>query len=65
MQLLAEAKESRLHKIILREVNRINELVDLFLQSARAQHLTLENTSVDTSILEIVDNSSTIHVHRM
>ena len=55
VQLLAKQKESRLHKIILREVNRINELVDLFLQSARAQHLTLEYTRVDTSILEIVE----------
>lgn len=55
VQLLAEQEESRLHTIILREVNRINELVDLFLQSARAQHLTLEYTNVDTSILEIVE----------
>ena len=55
VQLLAEQKESRLHTIILREVNRINELVDLFLQSARSQHLTLEHTSVVPSILEIVE----------
>lgn len=55
VQLLAEQKESRLHTIILREVNRINELVDLFLQSARSQHLNLEQCSVVPSILEIVE----------
>lgn len=55
VQLLSEQKDSRLHKIILREVNRINELVDLFLQSARSQHLTLEHTNVVSSILEIVE----------
>ena len=55
VQLLAEQKESRLHTIILREVNRINELVDLFLQSARSQHLTLARQSVVSSILEIVE----------
>lgn len=55
VQLLAEQKESRLHRIILREVNRINELVNLFLQSARSQHLTVKYTSVVSSILEIVE----------
>ncbi len=55
VQLLAEQKESRLHTIILREINRINELVDLFLQSARSQHLTMEHTSVVSSVLEIVE----------
>ena len=55
VQLLAEQKESRLHTIILREINRINELVDLFLQSARSQHLTVEHTSVVSSVLEIVE----------
>jgi len=55
VQLLAEQKESRLHTIILREVNRINELVDLFLQSARSQHVNLERVSVVPSILEIVE----------
>ena len=55
VQLMAEKEESRLHQIVLREVNRINELVDLFLQSARAQHLSIVLTRVDTSILEIVE----------
>ncbi len=55
VQLLAEQESSRLHTIILREVRRINELVDLFLQSARSQQLSLERQSVDASIQEIVE----------
>ena len=55
VQLLAEQRKVDFTLIILREVNRINELVDLFLQSARSQHLTLEHTSVVPSILEIVE----------
>ena len=55
VQLLAEQQESRLHTIILREVRRINELVDLFLQSARSQQLSLELQRIDASIQEIVE----------
>ena len=39
VQLLEESKENKLHKIILREVERINDLVELFLQSARSTKL--------------------------
>lgn len=55
VQLLAEKQESRLHAIILREVKRINELVDLFLQSARSQQLHLEDTSLRPIVEEIVE----------
>ncbi len=55
VQLLAEQKESRLHTIILREVNRINELVNLFLQSARSQQLQLRTQPLVPSIQEIIE----------
>jgi signal transduction histidine kinase len=55
VQLLAERQESRLHTIILREVKRINELVDLFLQSARSQQLHLEDASLRPIVEEIVE----------
>ena len=55
VQLLSEQKQSRLHTIILREVDRINELVDLFLQSAGSQHLNRVHQSVLPSLYEIVE----------
>ena len=55
VQLLAEQEDNRLHTIILREVTRINELVDLFLQSARSQHVTLRRDSIVDSVTEIVE----------
>jgi two-component system, NtrC family, sensor histidine kinase PilS len=55
VQLLSEQKQSRLHTIILREVHRINELVDLFLQSARSQHLNTAHQSVLPSLYEIAE----------
>ena len=55
VQLLAEQGKSRLHTIILREVNRINELVDLFLKSASSQHLKLEFVSISPIIHEVLE----------
>ncbi|MEL6349659.1 MAG: ATP-binding protein, partial [Myxococcota bacterium] len=54
VQLLQEGKDNPLLRIILREVNRLNELVEDFLQSARPLTLTFELVELDQMVQEVV-----------
>ena len=53
VQLLHAKENNRLYEIILREVHRINELVELFLESARSTDIRPAWTSIVSSIQEI------------
>jgi signal transduction histidine kinase len=55
VQLLAERDESRLHRIILQEIKRINELVDVYLQTARPKTMKRERQLIEPMIFDIVD----------
>jgi len=54
VQLLDEMEENPLHRIILREVQRLNELVEDFLQTARPLKLKPEPTDIVAMITEVV-----------
>ena len=55
VQLLAERDESRLHQIILLEIKRIHELVDVYLQTARPKTMEREWQLIEPMIFDIVD----------
>ena len=54
VQLLSENKENRLYAIILREINRINELVDIYLHTARPKQLKQKWCSLRPMIFEVI-----------
>ena len=55
VQLLAEKEQGRLHQIILREIKRINELVEIYLQTARPKKMEREWQIIEPMLFEIVD----------
>lgn len=57
-QLLQEATENKLHTIILREVKRLNELVEDFLRSAKPPSLKRAFLSPEPIIAEVIETFS-------
>ena len=53
VQLLEEQKANPLHRIILREVERLNDLVEEFLQAARPLKLTVTSMSLENLLNEV------------
>jgi two-component system sensor histidine kinase PilS (NtrC family) len=53
VQLLEEQKANPLHRIILREVERLNDLVEEFLQAARPLKLTVISMSLESLLNEV------------
>lgn len=54
VQLLEELKANPLHRIILREVRRLNDLVEEFLQAARPLRLTLVHVNFEDLLNEVM-----------
>lgn len=54
-QLLQETNKSKLHTIILREVKRLNELVEDFLRSAKPPSLKREFLTPEPIIIEVIE----------
>ena len=55
VQLLSEKEQGRLHRIILKEIKRINELVDIYLQTARPRKIDREWQTIEPMLFEIVE----------
>ena len=55
VQLLSENKENRLHNIILREVKRLNDLVEEFLHSSKPPQLQRSYIEPNSVLLEVLD----------